>query len=61
MPTGGVDATEKSLREWFEAGVVCVGMGSKLITQALLDAGDYAGIENKVRETIALIRTIRGR
>jgi 2-dehydro-3-deoxyphosphogluconate aldolase / (4S)-4-hydroxy-2-oxoglutarate aldolase len=61
MPTGGVDATEKSLREWFEAGVVCVGMGTKLITQALLDAGDYVGIENKVRETVALIRTIRGR
>jgi len=60
MPTGGVDATEKSLREWFEAGVACVGMGSKLITQALLDAGDYAGIESKVRETVGLIKSIRG-
>jgi 2-dehydro-3-deoxyphosphogluconate aldolase/(4S)-4-hydroxy-2-oxoglutarate aldolase len=61
MPTGGVDATEKSLREWFEAGVSCVGIGSKLITKQLLDAQDYAGIEKKVRETIALIRTIRGK
>ena len=61
MPTGGVDATEKSLREWFEAGVVAVGIGSKLITRQLLDAQDYAGIENKVRETIRLIRTIRGK
>ena len=61
MPTGGVDATEKSLREWFEAGVACVGIGSKLITKQLLDAQDYAGIEKKVRETIALIRTIRGK
>jgi 2-dehydro-3-deoxyphosphogluconate aldolase/(4S)-4-hydroxy-2-oxoglutarate aldolase len=59
MPTGGVDATEKSLREWFEAGVACVGMGSKLITQALIDARDYSGIEKKVRETVGLIRTIR--
>jgi 2-dehydro-3-deoxyphosphogluconate aldolase/(4S)-4-hydroxy-2-oxoglutarate aldolase len=61
MPTGGVDCTEKSLREWFEAGVACVGIGSKLITKQLLDAQDYAGIEKKVRETIALIRTIRGK
>lgn len=61
MPTGGVDATEKSLREWFEAGVACVGIGSKLVTKQLLDAQDYAGIEKKVRETIALIRTIRGK
>jgi 2-dehydro-3-deoxyphosphogluconate aldolase / (4S)-4-hydroxy-2-oxoglutarate aldolase len=60
MPTGGVDATEASLREWFEAGVVCVGIGSKLITKALLDAGDYGGIANRVRETVALIRSIRG-
>ena len=61
MPTGGVDATEKSLREWFQAGVACVGIGSKLITKELLDAKDYAGIEKKVRETIQLIRTIRGK
>ncbi|NRB63880.1 MAG: bifunctional 4-hydroxy-2-oxoglutarate aldolase/2-dehydro-3-deoxy-phosphogluconate aldolase [Saprospiraceae bacterium] len=30
MPTGGVAPTEENLRPWFEAGVVCVGMGSKL-------------------------------
>ena len=61
MPTGGVDATEKSLREWFQAGVACVGIGSKLITKELLETKDYAGIEKKVRETIQLIRTIRGK
>ena len=61
MPTGGVDCTEESLKKWFNAGVVCVGMGSNLITKQLLDAQDYAGIETKVRETIALIRSIRGK
>ena len=61
MPTGGVDASEASLRAWFEAGVVCVGIGSNLITKKLLDAKDYKGIETKVRETIALIRSIRGK
>lgn len=61
MPTGGVDVTEASLRPWFEAGIVACGMGSNLITKALLDAGDYAGIEKRVADTVKLIRTVRGR
>jgi 2-dehydro-3-deoxyphosphogluconate aldolase / (4S)-4-hydroxy-2-oxoglutarate aldolase len=61
MPTGGVDCTEDSLRKWFNAGVACVGMGSNLITKQLLDAQDYAGVEKKVRDTIQLIKTIRGK
>jgi 2-dehydro-3-deoxyphosphogluconate aldolase/(4S)-4-hydroxy-2-oxoglutarate aldolase len=59
MPTGGVEATEASLKGWFDAGVVCVGMGSNLITKELLKAGDYAGIAAKVRETLGLISEIR--
>jgi 2-dehydro-3-deoxyphosphogluconate aldolase/(4S)-4-hydroxy-2-oxoglutarate aldolase len=61
MPTGGVDATEESLTQWFKAGVACVGIGSNLITKELLAAKDYAGVERKVGETIALIRKIRGK
>ena len=60
MPTGGVDSTETSLKAWFNAGVACVGMGSNLITNELLKAGDYDGIAAKVRDTLALIKTIRG-
>ncbi len=59
MPTGGVDPDEKSLREWFGAGIVAAGMGSKLITNDLLKAGDWKGIEERVRKTVDLIRTIR--
>ena len=61
MPTGGVDCTEDSLTKWFKAGVACVGIGSNLITKELLEAKDYAGVANKVRDTIALIRKIRGK
>ncbi|MFN3857939.1 MAG: bifunctional 4-hydroxy-2-oxoglutarate aldolase/2-dehydro-3-deoxy-phosphogluconate aldolase [Caulobacter sp.] len=59
MPTGGVDPTEESLKAWFGAGIVAAGIGSKLITQALLDARDWAGIEARVRETVERIRSIR--
>ena len=59
MPTGGVEATETSLKAWFDAGVSCVGMGSNLITKDLLKKGDYDGIAASVRRTMELIKTIR--
>jgi 2-dehydro-3-deoxyphosphogluconate aldolase/(4S)-4-hydroxy-2-oxoglutarate aldolase len=61
MPTGGVDCSEESLKKWFGAGVSCVGMGSNLITKEMLANKDFAGIEKKVRETIQLIKSIRGK
>ncbi len=59
MPTGGVEPTEESLRKWFGAGIVACGIGGNLITKALLDAQDYAGIERRVAEVVQLIKTIR--
>jgi 2-dehydro-3-deoxyphosphogluconate aldolase/(4S)-4-hydroxy-2-oxoglutarate aldolase len=35
-------------------------MGSNLITKDLLQAGDYQGIAAKVRDTLELIRKLRG-
>jgi 2-dehydro-3-deoxyphosphogluconate aldolase/(4S)-4-hydroxy-2-oxoglutarate aldolase len=61
MPTGSVDPSEESLRAWFGAGVVAVGMGSNLITKQMLEKQDYAGIEAKVRDTVQMIKSIRGR
>ncbi len=43
------------------AGVACVGMGSNLITKELLQAGDYQGIAANIRNTLELIRKIRGK
>ncbi len=60
MPTGGVSPTKESLKEWFDAGIVCAGMGSKLITKKLVTAKDWAGITKKVRDTIQLIKQVRG-
>jgi 2-dehydro-3-deoxyphosphogluconate aldolase/(4S)-4-hydroxy-2-oxoglutarate aldolase len=59
MPTGGVEPTEASLRQWFGAGIVACGIGSNLLTRDLLRARDYAGIERKVRDTIDLTRRIK--
>ncbi len=59
MPTGGVDITEESLRPWFEAGVVAVGMGSKLISADILKNGDWDKLEQRSRDVVALIKSIR--
>jgi len=59
MPTGGVEPTEDSLRKWFGAGIVACGVGSNLVTRELLQAKDYAGIEAKVRDAIALTQRIK--
>ena len=59
MPTGGVVPSEENLSAWFDAGVICVGMGSKLIGKDVLDNGDYAGLENKTRTTLELIKKLR--
>lgn len=60
MPTGGVEPDEASLKAWFGAGIVACGMGSGLITRALLEARDYPGIAARVRDTVQLIQRVRG-
>ncbi|MGX1802565.1 bifunctional 4-hydroxy-2-oxoglutarate aldolase/2-dehydro-3-deoxy-phosphogluconate aldolase [Brevundimonas naejangsanensis] len=59
MPTGGVDPDEASIRDWFGAGIVAAGMGSKLITKAAIEAKDWAGIEAHVRRTVETIAAFR--
>ena len=56
MPTGGVDASEESIKAWFQAGVVCVGMGSKLFRKDLMAAGDYPAISATVAQVLKWIQ-----
>ena len=59
MPTGGVDATEESIKGWFKAGVSCVGMGSRLVRKDLVAAGNWEEITRKVRQVLEWIREAR--
>lgn len=61
MPTGGVDTTKENIGAWFKAGVVAVGMGSKLISKPLLEAKDYAKIESLTKEVLATIASLRAK
>ena len=60
MPTGGVSTDEANLKAWFDSGVTCVGMGSKLISKDILKNKDFSGLENLVRETLEKIKNLRG-
>ena len=59
MPTGGVDATEESIKAWFEAGVACVGIGSKLIRKDLVAAGKWADITALVHQVLYWIKNVQ--
>ncbi len=59
MPTGGVSTEEANLKAWFDAGVVCVGMGSKLISKEILANKDFISLEKRVSSTLALIAELR--
>ena len=59
MPTGGVSTEEDNLKSWFDAGVVCVGMGSKLISKEILANHDFEALENRVKTTLSLINKVK--
>lgn len=59
MPTGGVSPTEENLKGWFDAGVTCVGMGSKLISKDIIANEDYAQLEMNVRAALDIIKSVR--
>jgi 2-dehydro-3-deoxyphosphogluconate aldolase/(4S)-4-hydroxy-2-oxoglutarate aldolase len=61
MPTGGVDPSKDNLKEWFDAGVTCVGIGSNLITKELIQKKDWKGLENKVAETVRIVKELRSK
>ena len=61
MPTGGVDPDAASIAKWFGSGITAAGMGSKLITDAAVRAGDWAAIEAQVKTTVQAVKAFRAK
>ncbi len=59
MPSGGVSPTRENLKEWFDAGAFCVGMGSQLITGEIISQKAFDRLEQSARETMDLIRQLK--
>lgn len=59
MPTGGVSPTEESLKQWFDAGVICVGMGSKLISEKIIVSQDFEKLSVETQNALKIIKSVR--
>ncbi|MCD0468797.1 bifunctional 4-hydroxy-2-oxoglutarate aldolase/2-dehydro-3-deoxy-phosphogluconate aldolase [Flavobacterium sp. JAS] len=59
MPTGGVEPEEKNLKSWFGAGVVAVGMGSKLLQTNLINEGNFEALTDYIKKANLLIQSCR--
>jgi 2-dehydro-3-deoxyphosphogluconate aldolase / (4S)-4-hydroxy-2-oxoglutarate aldolase len=56
MVSGGVDPTEESIRTWFSAGAVCVGMGSQLISKQIIQEKNFKELGNQVKKSLEFIK-----
>ena len=56
MPTGGVTGEYENLKGWFDAGAICVGMGSKLISKDIVKSRNFKKLEENVRDVLTIIQ-----
>jgi 2-dehydro-3-deoxyphosphogluconate aldolase/(4S)-4-hydroxy-2-oxoglutarate aldolase len=59
MPTGGVSLEYDNLKSWFDSGVTCVGMGSKLISKEIIANNDFTLLKDNVQKTLEIIKSLR--
>lgn len=59
MPTGGVSPDFENLKKWFDAGAVCVGMGSKMMVKDADGNYDLKKIRELTLRCLADIEKIR--
>ncbi len=59
IPTGGVDTTKENIATWFKSGVCAVGMGSKLVSKAVLENRSYEQLEKETKQVLEVIKTCK--
>jgi 2-dehydro-3-deoxyphosphogluconate aldolase/(4S)-4-hydroxy-2-oxoglutarate aldolase len=58
--TGGVAATEASVREWISAGAAALGFGSGLVSKAVTSGADPAPLTRTMADLIRWVALARG-
>lgn len=59
MVTGAVQPTRENLTQWINAGVCCVGIGSKLFSKEILSAHRWDAVTALCQESLAYIAQAR--
>lgn len=59
MITGGVEPTAENLKAWFDAGAMCVGLGSQLFTREIMQTKNWSALTIKVSEALQLVQQIK--
>ncbi len=58
LPTGGVEVENKNILDWLKAGACAVGIGSKLISNQLMDKRDYESIEENTKKGLKMFNSL---
>ncbi len=58
MPTGGVETSQENLKSWFDAGVVAVGMGSKLLTKHYIENKSYDRLTADAKRVLGILKEL---
>jgi len=59
IPTGGQEIDEASIRDWFQSGVVAVGIGNKLVSNDILAGGNYDLLYERTVKVLEIVQKIR--
>lgn len=59
IPTGGIEPTAESVKPWFDAGVLLVGMGSQLFDKTLIKNGEWNNLKNRIQTALALTESLK--
>jgi 2-dehydro-3-deoxyphosphogluconate aldolase/(4S)-4-hydroxy-2-oxoglutarate aldolase len=59
IPTGGVEIEEKNISDWFKSGVCAVGMGSKLISKAILEHQSYDELYDQTVTALEMVKACK--
>ncbi|MGB8215660.1 MAG: bifunctional 4-hydroxy-2-oxoglutarate aldolase/2-dehydro-3-deoxy-phosphogluconate aldolase [Anaerolineales bacterium] len=59
MPTGGVTPEKENIFAWIQAGVACIGLGSKFISNQLIERRDFPALTASIKQILAWIQEAR--
>jgi len=58
MVTGGVKPEKDNIEAWLNAGASCLGMGSNLFPKEMIASGNWEGISELCRASLAMINDV---